>query len=263
MQFSDDSDITLVVTSCGRFDLLARTLETFDAFNTAPINQVIITEDSGSDAVADALPAHWKEHTKIFVNRPKIGQLASIDLAYGAVKTPFIFHCEDDWEFYRPGFVEASRAILEQMPSVLVVWLRSFAHDVRISYPFHSLGERYVIDGEACSRLLSSNPSWQGFTFNPGLRRLQDYRPQAPFARFESSAAGESGLSRAYAERQFFAVILESDAVLHIGGENHVWNPQDALKKKRKLLRRVARVVAALAILGIGALIGAAVCGFD
>jgi len=263
MQFSADSDITLVVTSCGRFDLLARTLETFDAFNTAPIHQVIITEDSGSDAVADALPAHWKAHTKIFVNRPKIGQLASIDLAYAAVNTPFIFHCEDDWEFYRPGFVEASRAILEQMPSVLVVWLRSFAHDVRISYPFHSLGERYVIEGEACSRLLSSNPSWQGFTFNPGLRRLQDYRPLAPFARFESSAAGESGLSRAYAEREFFAVILESDAVLHIGGENHVWNPQDALKKKRKALRRAMRVMAALAVLGVGALIGAAFCGVD
>ena len=85
----------------------------------------------------------------------------------------------------------------------------------------------------------------------------------APFARFESSAAGESGLSRAYAERRFFAVLLESDAVLHIGGENHVWNPQDALKKRRKALRRAIRVMAALAVLGIGALIGAAFCGFD
>jgi len=262
MEFSDESDITLVVTSCGRFDLLARTLETFDAFNTAPINRVIITEDSGDDAVFGALPGHWKERTQIFLNRPKIGQLASIDLAYAAVETPLIFHCEDDWEFYRPGFVEASKIILESMPSVLLVWLRSYAHDIRVSYPFHSLGERFIVDGQTCSRLLSSNISWQGFTFNPGLRRLKDYWLLAPFARFESSAAGESSLSNGYAERQLFAVVLESDAVLHIGADNHVWNPQDELKKKKRSRRRATRVLYALALFGLGVLIGLLGRGF-
>ncbi len=47
MVFSENSDITLVVTSCGRFDLLKRTLETFDRYNTAAIRHVLITEDSG------------------------------------------------------------------------------------------------------------------------------------------------------------------------------------------------------------------------
>lgn len=55
MQFSDQSDITLVVTSCGRFDLLKRTLETFDLFNTAEIREVFITEDSGDEAVRLAI----------------------------------------------------------------------------------------------------------------------------------------------------------------------------------------------------------------
>ena len=47
MLFSESSEITLMVTSCGRFDLLKRTLETFDRFNTAPIREVFITEDAG------------------------------------------------------------------------------------------------------------------------------------------------------------------------------------------------------------------------
>ena len=58
MQFSDQSDITLVVTSCGRFDLLKRTLASFDLFNTADIREVFITEDSGDDAVRLAVPEH-------------------------------------------------------------------------------------------------------------------------------------------------------------------------------------------------------------
>ncbi|MCQ5167817.1 hypothetical protein NE645_17870, partial [Roseburia hominis] len=41
-------------------------------------------------------------------------------LAHGLI-TAYIFHCEDDWEFYRPGFVEDSRAILENKPEILQV----------------------------------------------------------------------------------------------------------------------------------------------
>ena len=42
VHFSHESDITLVVTSCGRLDLLKTTLESFDRFNTAPIREVLI-----------------------------------------------------------------------------------------------------------------------------------------------------------------------------------------------------------------------------
>lgn len=58
MQFSQESDITLVVTSCGRLDLLKLTLESFDRFNSAPIREVFITEDAGDERVRTAVPAH-------------------------------------------------------------------------------------------------------------------------------------------------------------------------------------------------------------
>ena len=40
------NDVSLVITSCGRFDLLERTLDSFFEYNTYPIKKVIITEDS-------------------------------------------------------------------------------------------------------------------------------------------------------------------------------------------------------------------------
>ncbi|WP_462381093.1 glycosyltransferase family protein [Pseudomonas sp. Marseille-QA0892] len=261
MQFSDTSDVTVVLTSCGRFEHLKRTLESFDRFNTAPIKAVIITEDSGSEDVFDAIPTHWRPYTTVHVNRTKLGQLASIDLAYSSVETPYIFHCEDDWEFYRPGFVEDSLSILAAMPDVLQVWLRSYRHDVAVNYPFHSLGERNVIGGCAFSKLLSSKSEWQGFSFNPGLRRLSDYLPMAPFSRFASSPEGESGLSREYSGLGKYAVVLESDAVIHIGDDAHVWGAADDRRVADRKRRRIKRVATFLAVWVFGFAVGYFVTG--
>jgi hypothetical protein len=35
----------------------------------------------------------------------KIGQVNAIDKAYSYIKTPYIFHSEDDWEYLHEGFV--------------------------------------------------------------------------------------------------------------------------------------------------------------
>jgi len=235
MTFSPDSLITLVITSCGRFDLLKRTLDTFDRYNTAAIREVLITEDSGDEKVRDCIPEHWKIHTRVWVNKPKLGQLRSIDMAYAEVKTPYIFHCEDDWAFYRPGFVEESLQLLEHEPQSLQVWLRSLAHDLAVHSPYIYAGPRQSFSGIPYYRLNSSKPEWQGFSFNPGLRRLADYLALAPYA----EQGGEKKLSQHYAAKERYALILENDAVLHTGWGEHVAAPEELLKKaKRKAAQK-------------------------
>ena len=191
----------------------------------------------------------------MFVNRPKLGQLASIDLAYSQVKTPYIFHCEDDWRFYRQAFVEDSKAILEASPDLLQVWLRSHAHDLAIHSPYIHLGERRLIAGVPCYPLLSDKAEWQAFSLNPGLRRLSDYQRCAPFAAY----AGEKALSRRYAELNLSAVTLEGDAVLHTGFGSHVTVPEEVQRKvKRRQRDRLKLAVALVA----GALIGTGIAVF-
>ena len=246
MQFSQESNITLVVTSCGRLDLLKRTLESFDRFNTAPVREVFITEDAGDEGVRAVIPAHWKDHCTFFVNRPKLGQLASIDLAYEQVKTPYIFHCEDDWEFYRPGFVEDSRTILELRPEILQVWLRNYVYDLQVHSPYIRLGAREVIGGVPCYPLISDKPEWQSFSLNPGLRRLKEYRLCAPFA----GHGGEKALSQRYAELNLTAVTLEGDAVLHTGFGLHVETPAERQRKARRSRREQIKLVLVL-LLGV------------
>lgn len=249
MNFSKDSDVTLVVTSCGRFDLLRRTLASFDAFNTATIREVLITEDSGDQAVQECIPEHWREYTRFFVNAPRLGQLRSIDLAYSHVKTPWIFHCEDDWEFYRPGFIEESRTLLEADPQALQVWLRSFAHDLAVHSPYVYVENRQVVEGIPFYAVGSRKEDWQGFSFNPGLRRLADYLRHAPYA----GHAGEKELSRLYAAEERHALILENDAVLHTGFGEHVGIPEERVKKARRKRHERLRLMLAF---GIGLLCG-------
>lgn len=260
MNFSQESNVTIVLTSCGRFDLLKKTLDSLDTFNTYPVREVIITEDSGSEKVHDAIPEHWKPYCKVFVNSTNLGQLASIDLAYQHVKTEYIFHCEDDWEFYRHRFIEDSMKILESDPNVLQAWLRSYHHDIRVNSLLkdgkeccHTLGAYQTIDHTGFFRLLNNHKNWQGFSFNPGLRRLSDYDFVKPFSQYRLSAEGESKTSIKYASIGKYAVILENSAVMHIGWADHV---VDDAEKRRDRQKRVKRIVLGLAGFSTGILIG-------
>lgn len=254
MQFSESSDISVMVTSCGRFDLLKRTLETFDRFNTAPIRKVFITEDSGDSAVESCIPEHWRAHTQFIINNPRLGQLRSIDAAYAQIETSWIFHCEDDWDFYREGFIEESRCLLEEDPQALQVWLRSFNHDLAVHSPYVFLNERKLTQGIPYYRLGSHKADWQGFSFNPGLRRRADYLLHAPYSGF----SGEKDLSRLYAQENRYALILENDAVLHTGFGGHVDVPEERVNKLRRKKRDRLKLMATFII---GLVIGWALHG--
>jgi hypothetical protein len=120
--------VTCVLTSCGRFDLLERTLHSFFEFNTFPIKKFIIIEDSGYinsatiiKEMIDQLKIYKPPEFLVIENKHNIGQVKSIDWAYFHVETEYIFHMEDDWEFYAPGFIEESALIMQSNPWIITV----------------------------------------------------------------------------------------------------------------------------------------------
>src|SRR5690348_11591946 len=115
------ADITVVVTSCNRHDLLARTLESFRAHETeGRVARILVAEDGEADP-SEVCARFGAEH---FRTGERVGQIKLIDQAYAKVTTPLIFHLEDDWEFTRSGFMERSRHFLELDPKILLVQLR-------------------------------------------------------------------------------------------------------------------------------------------
>ena len=207
-------EVSLVITSCGRFDLLKRTLDSFFKYNTYPIKKIIITEDSTEGSKLKKLVSRYKnQNFHLIVNETRLGQIKSIDKAYSAVDTEYVFHCEDDWEFLRKGFIEKSMDLLVSDPTIAVVGLRSRedCQNIPISKENYtaSNGDEYFIIPEHV------------FTYNPGLRRKDVCDLFGSHEKLEGKL-WEDELSKFYREKGFKMVSFANPFVMHIGNKRHV-----------------------------------------
>jgi hypothetical protein len=207
------NEVTLVITSCGRPDLLDRTINSFLLHNTYPIQNTIIIEDGPALTISQDL-----SNINIIINKERKGQVYSIDKAYSYVTTPFIFHCEDDWEFYKSGFIERSLEILTNNGHILQAWLRE-QQDTN----GHPVEKREDLSYDLMA--LDWGDKWHGFSWNPGLRRLSDYKTIDNYSKYqeETLAIGtEAVLNKIYKDLGFRAAILREGYVKHIGEGRHI-----------------------------------------
>jgi hypothetical protein len=180
---ADANSITFVITSCGRFDLLDTCLTSFLAYNTAPISRYLLIEDSGDDNVHKVV-ANLNIPIEVIVNNPPLGQIAAIDRAYKTITTPFIFHCEDDWRFFRSEFIEESFLVLEHDPSITTVVCRRHGQNPAVDLIFENCPQQSIKDVAYRKPNPWLDEHWLGYSFNPGLRRLSDYQLLGSFSRW-------------------------------------------------------------------------------
>ncbi len=211
-----NADTTVVITSCNRHDLLEKTLASFTTYNTYHgIKEIIVVEDGNADPSVICT----RYGVRLIRVGARKGQLHAIDIAYHRVTTPYIFHCEDDWEFYRGGFIEKSLGILQQDPSCICVWLRAWNDTNGHPLSFRARDKSFGVMAYGYSG------TWHGFTFNPSLRRKADYDIIGPISKHFNHQAdlAEPMLSVLYHNLGYRAVILdEAGYVRHIGWERHV-----------------------------------------
>lgn len=202
--------VSVVVTSCGRQDLLDRTLHSFFSHNDHPIAQFIVVED-GPAAANNAIAKRFADRNITWLATGKrIGQIAAIDHAYSFASSPYIFHLEDDWEFTCSGFIAKSFAVLEAAPDCVQVWLRALWDTNH--HPLEA--RREFVATVAVQRVRPGYlGKWCGFSFNPGLRRKHDYDRLGRYCwhteyRFDEPTAAEATLSRIYHQLGYYAVVL-------------------------------------------------------
>ena len=203
--------ITFALTSCGRPDLLEITLDSFLKYNTYPIDRFKIIDDSKQPELFTLLVEKYPQIEWIF-NTERLGQSASIDILYNDIDTEYIFHCEDDWEFLKSGFIEESLEYMELSPNTLQAWLRG---------PHDTNGHPLIIANKYDLLTRGYQGIWHGFSLNPGLRRLKEYLMAKPY----SSIGWETELNKFYYERGYYAISLKTKYVKHIGWTRHI---QDA-----------------------------------
>ena len=204
--------VTCILTSCGRFDLLRITLDSFFKFNTYDIAEFYIYEDSHLDIpewLTDLYP-----FIKIAGSNYKMGQIHALDTLWQKVKTEYAFHMEDDWEFLREGFIEESMYVLKSEQKVMQVWLQPL--EPKNTHPIDWYRHDYGI-------FKTSPTLWAWHRFNPSLKRKIDYDLIAPFSKhttFNPSKGwkSEAAISKVYNNLGFTAAMLPTQYIKHIGG---------------------------------------------
>lgn len=227
--------VTGVLTSCGRHELLDITLLSFFKYNSFPLQKLIIVEDGAHPAQVLARK-YARERIEWISTGCRVGQIAAIDYAYSRVSTPYIFHLEDDWEFYQTEFIEKSMQILLKHPKMIQAWLRSVDDtnnhplDNAVYYHRDVSWQKLKWDYE------NQWGKWHGFAFNPGLRRLADYKLSNGYGKlasfdFKQAGKAESQIGMYFRKQNFYAAILVdrngAGYVRHIGGGQHVKPPDN------------------------------------
>ncbi len=196
-----------------------------------PCERLIIGEDSGDPGIYKVVERlNCSLPIKVIPNSSRMGITRNIDRIYKEVETEWIFHCEDDWQFYRGGFIKESFEIMQD-ESISSVNLREVLDFVPGFWKFADTGKYFITNETVAGHYV-------GLHFNPGLRRMGDYRQIGPYSDIIPYST-EEDVSNAYFAAGKRMALLKQAAVKHIGNGRRVGDKNFANKIQRKIIRGV------------------------
>ena len=160
-----------------------------------------------------------KNLQKIFSNTPE------------KIKTPYVFHCEDDWVYTREDFIEDSLKILKSDKKIIQVWLESKRSASRLD--IFSYGPlKKIENGRIGYRKVFCKTGWEWgyFSFRPGVKRMHDYNLIGGYKNFKN----ELDIGVEYKKRGYYTVIIEKPAVKDIGLDRTIFDPTRKWPNRRK-----------------------------
>jgi hypothetical protein len=212
--------VTVTITSCDRWDLLKRTIESFETFNTySAIEERIILLDCSGEDFLQKVRLHFPHYKVVFSQstsrRGEGRMLANVEYLSSMVTSKYWFYLEDDWLFYDRGFLEYGIAALKVTPSPQVIFRD---HNVVKPQVNTTAGWSKVVDDIFVAPLRA--PAGPGgvfgaFSFNPFVMRTVDKgKYVGDFRAYHS----EAHLSREMWRRHHLHVaILNRGFVKHLG----------------------------------------------
>jgi hypothetical protein len=232
-------NVTVCITSCGRLDLLAKTMTAFRQHNLS--GRFLISEDSTDPATIARVTEDYPFAT-ILSGPERLGIMGSIDRLYSVVETEYILHLEDDWVFDGPVNWDAAFAMLHQGRQangvdVVNVCVRAF-DEIKPHWRRHS--DEVTVGGQAFAVMHpDAHPEFFGWSPNPGLIKRAFYQKYAPFSRVMPDQM--SGIAKKDGGAMAFML---PGVARHIGAGRNVTDPtMPARPKSRpaKWLRRIKK----------------------
>lgn len=168
------------LTSCKRHDLLKLTFDSLMDRQQHEL-ELVINEDSQT-----CPPYEITKHFDIVYQSEFIGQHAAIESVIKNFDDKYYLHLEDDWQFDNTyDWISESVRVMEADPSIIKVLCRNGSphpctHD-KVSESGIAYGILEPWENEGIS--------WKGFSWNPGVTRLDLLKQFIPFGEREQNLA--------------------------------------------------------------------------
>lgn len=204
-------EIKVLITSCGRPDLLHQTLRSFLKNQQAAFESIIVHEDHEfrTDEMSELYEFTGQNIKTVFTKQ--IGQHASIEKFLNDNSDKYYLHLEEDWSFENTfDWITESIKIMEADPTVIKVLARKGS-------PHPCVHDHELMDHQSLCKFGYIQPwenkgiQWHGFSWNPGITRLDLLKQFIPFPKWEQELA-ELIFTKGYK-----VVELEKGIYTHIG----------------------------------------------
>ena len=227
-----NKEVTLFITSCGRPDLLKRTLVSFVKYNTYPIKEVILCEDSGINGIVDFVKNILPYPIIFCYNEPRIGQLRTIEKHTPLIKTPYVFHLEDDFEFYDYGFIELSFQILNSDPKISQVLLTDVYSSFTKVDINHPLCYKVMTNEQHETSANNGDGALTCYSWTPSLKRIEIQKLRMPYQPWDDEYTIQLQVNKL----GMYSVVTKNmkngkmGFCTHIGNEHHVPTNTEKIK---------------------------------
>ena len=201
--------VTLCLTIGRRPDLLKQTLISLQ--HQSQWANIIAINDFRDEPTNRIFREHCPEGRLISLDR-QLGHHSAVDYMYSQVTTPYVFHCEDDWQFDHGINLEQSIDLLHALPKISQICFRKLS-----DFKFNPTEQEHIVrtnvGGIPYARLDLLHQQWHGYTFNPHLASLDLWRSLGGFSQFKK----ERHISRFLRKQERFSAYIEPGCCFHIG----------------------------------------------
>lgn len=225
-----DVRIALTVTSCKRFDLFERTVESFRRCcgDHHRISEWICVDDNSSPEDRARMKDRFPFFTWVWKDEHAKGHAHSMNLVADLVRAggfEYVLHLEDDWEFFETrNWIGDAVDVLAQQPDCgQVLFNRNYAEvpedrDILgglvretpdgVSYRLHLHDTAPVRQGR-------SNAWWPHYSLRPALIRAEAFQR---VGRFDPNAEHfELDYARRYVQAGYRSAFIDTIGLKHIG----------------------------------------------
>lgn len=204
-----NQSITLTLTIGRRPDLLAQTLDSL--LSRINFSNIVAINDFSDDATNQVFTKLCTKGQLISLGSPS-GHHAAIDRLYRDLRTPYIFHCEDDWLFDTEPDFQSAITLLSSDQRISSVCFRQVED---FGLPPATLDSLATIKSGTIEykRLDGLHEQWHGYTFNPHLITLHTLQNIGRFCNFKK----ERHISRFLRQQGRHVAYLQPGNCRHIG----------------------------------------------